>query len=194
MMNRIRPIMRGILTFTACLVVAAQVYAQRLETGDVEVTGQVGVVTGIGTHASVAGSGGKAINDKVFAFGELGWIPTGSASISNNGPGGGLSFDTSGHILTFMGGAQYQFGERRSLAPYAGGALGLVHIAQSATQTVGGNTSSFSATANNFYVSFGGGARYSVNERWGFKPEFMIFVGDNTFFRFGGGIFYIFKK
>jgi hypothetical protein len=59
--------------------------------------------------------------------------------------------------------------------------------------TVGGSVQNVSSSSNNFYVSFGGGARYYVKDSWGFKPEFMIFAGDNTFFRFGAGIFYQFR-
>jgi hypothetical protein len=176
------------------LLGAAAAHAQTMEKGQVEVTGQAGFVAGIGTHGSLAGKVGGAVNDRVFVFGELGWVPLGGASTSGTTPGGFFEFASSGRILTFMGGAHYQFRESRSFIPYAGGGLGVVHGSGSVTSTVGGSTTSTSFSSSNFYASLGGGARYYVTSRWGFKPEMMIFVGDDTFVRLAGGIFYQFGR
>src|SRR5262249_15631617 len=140
------------------LILSASGYAQNLEKGKVEATGQVGLVTGIRTHASFAGSVGKAITDRVFALGELGVIPLGGASVSGSGPGGGLNLDAGGKVVTFMGGAQYQFSEKNAFIPYAGLGLGLVHYGYSSSSTVNGQTTSVDFSNNNFYVNFGGGA------------------------------------
>jgi opacity protein-like surface antigen len=178
----------------ACIVAVASGYGQSLEKGQLEATGQVGIVTDIGTHASLAGSAGGALTDRVFAYGELGWIPLGGANAtSTGGPGGGFDFNSKGRIWTLMGGAQYQIAETHSFVPYAGGALGLVRQSQSVTETIGGTTTRLSVSNNNLYVGLGGGARYFVNESWGFKPEFMVFAGDNTFLRFGIGLFFQLK-
>jgi len=177
-----------------CFVIATSGYAQNTEIGKVEATGQVGIVGGIGTHASLGLSGGTALNDRVFAFGEFSWIPLGGASITTTSPNSFFELATSGRILTFMAGAHYQFRETRKFIPYAGGALGLVHGSGSTTQTIGGTTTETNFSNDNFYVSLGGGARYYVNDRWGFKPEIMVFVGDDSFVRFGGGIFYQFGR
>ena len=40
---------------------------------------------GIDTHASFAASGGKAIKDRIFVFGEFGYIPIGGPSASGGG-------------------------------------------------------------------------------------------------------------
>ena len=191
MRKRNHALAKFIATAIGCLTIAASGYAQKLEKGYVETTGQVGIVTGIGTHASLSGSIGTAVTDRVVAFGEFGWIPLGGTNVTTiTTPGNTLGFTSSGRILTFMGGAHYYFRETRSFIPYAGGALGLVHGSGSTSQTVGGITAQSSFTTNHLYVSFGGGARYYVTDRWGFKPEFMIFAGDDTFFRFGAGAFY----
>jgi hypothetical protein len=169
-----------------CLLLAATGYSQSLEKGDMEVTGQVGIVTGINTHASFAASAGKAVTDKVFVLGEFSYIPLGGAEAS----GSGFEFSAGGRVVTFMGGAQYQFGERKSFIPYAGGALGVVH--SSFESTVNGTT--LDVSNNDFYVSLSGGARYYVKDRWGFKPELTLFAGTDSFWRFAVGMFYRFGR
>jgi hypothetical protein len=43
-------------------------------------------------------------------------------------------------------------------------------------------------------MSIGGGARYYVKDRWGFKPELMVFAGEDSFVRLGVGMFYQFGQ
>jgi len=187
-------LMQVIAAAVVCLVAASSGYAQQLDKGSVETTGQVGVATGIGTRASFAGTLGTALSKKVFVLGEFGWIPAGGSSASVSTPGVSLELSAGGNVFTFMGGAQYQFNETRSFVPYAGLALGLVHASADVDISAGGVNQSASVSTDKFYVSFGGGARYYVKDRWGFKPEFMVFAGDDTFFRFGAGIFYQFGR
>jgi opacity protein-like surface antigen len=178
-----------------CLANAKIGFAQNLEKGDVEGTAQLGIVAGVGTHASLSGKIGKAVTDKVLAFGEIGWIPLGGTTASVNSiPGSNINFESSGRIWSFMAGAEYQLRAMTSFTPYVSGALGLVHSSQKVSQTLGGATTNASVSSNNLYVGFGGGARRYFNENWGFKPELMVFAGDNTFFRFGAGVFYEFRR
>jgi len=181
------------VAIVCCLSFASSAYAQTLDAGEVEATVQAGIVAGIGTHASFAGSAGKAITDRIFAFGEFGYIPIGSGTVTS--PGGNFSIGNSGRVLSFMGGAQYQFNENNSFTPYAGAALGAVRTSFKST-IVGAPISEtdISASATKFYGSFGGGARYYVNESWGFKPELMIFAGSDSFVRFSVGVFYQFRR
>lgn len=189
-MKKIVCVKKVVAVAVGCLLLSVSGYAQILEQGEMEVTGQVGIVTGIDTQASFAVSGGKALTDRIFALGEIGYIPLGGASAS----GAGFAVDSGGRVISFMGGAQYQFSEQRSFIPYAGGALGLVRISGNVTTTVNGVTTDVDFSSNKFYVALTGGARYYVKDRWGFKPEFTIFAGDNSFFRFGAGLFYQFGK
>jgi hypothetical protein len=193
-MKRNKRLMQTIATVACCLVVAASGFAQEMEQGEVEATGQVGVVAGVGTHASFAGSLGWAVRPRIFVLGEFGYTPIGGASGSISGPGGGLAFDSDGRIVSFMVGAQYQLTPQGSFIPYAGAALGGVRFSGSSTTSVNGQTTQVDFSSGHFYASFGGGARYYVNDRWGFKPEIMIFAGEDTFVRFGGGIFYQFGR
>lgn len=187
--------MQVIAAGVTCLVVASSGYAQQLIKGKIEATGQIGIATGIGTQASFAGGLGTAITDNIFVMGEFGWIPLGGASASGSTPGGAfLEFSTGGRVLTFMAGGQYQFRETHSLIPYAGAALGLVDSSGELQTTVSGSSQNAKFSRTDFYMSFSGGARYYVNDSWGLKPEFTIFAGDNTFFRFGAGIFYQFGR
>jgi opacity protein-like surface antigen len=177
-----------------CLVIVMSGYAQSTEKGKVEATVQAGIVADIGTHASLAGSAGTAVSDKVFAFGEFSWIPTGSGNTTVTFPGGVIGAEFSGRLLTFMAGAHYQFQKQKSFIPYAGASLGLVHLGGSSTTTNNGTTTTTSFSSDNFYMGLMGGARYYVNDHWGFKPELTWFLGDNSFVRFGGGLFYQFGQ
>ena len=93
-----------------CLLLTVSGYAQDLEKGEVEGTGQVGIVMGTGTHASFGGSAGKAVTDNVFVLGEIGYVPMGGASFSGTTPGGGISLDAGGRHWTFLAGAQCKAG------------------------------------------------------------------------------------
>jgi opacity protein-like surface antigen len=191
MNNRLTQI---IAAAAGCFVIATSGYAQNTEVGKMEFTGQAGIVGGIGTHASLALSGGSAINDRVFVLGEFSWIPLGGASTTVTTPNNFFELASSGRIYTFMAGAHYQLNQFRSFIPYAGGGLGLVHSSGSVTQTNNGVTTETTFSSDDIYVSLGGGARYYVNERWGFKPELTFFLGDESFVRVGGGIFFQFGR
>ena len=182
------------MAVTGCLVLAVSGYGQQLVKGNIEATGKIGLALGVGTRASFSGTVGGAINDRVFVLGEFGYIPLGGSSASGSTPSGPYEFDAGGKILSFMAGAQYQFNSTRSFVPYAGAAIGLVHSSGEFESTVGTSTQNIYTSENDFYVSFGGGARYYVKDRWGFKPELMIFAGDDTYFRMGVGLFYQFGK
>src|SRR5262245_128856 len=176
-----------------CLVIVMSGYAQHTEKAKIEATAQAGIVADRGTHAWLAGSVGTAVADKVFAFGEMSWIPLGGSSVTVTGPGG-FESASSGRILTFMAGAHYQFEKQKSFIPYAGASLGVVHGSGSTSQTIGGVTTETSFSTSDFYMGLSGGARYYVNDHWGFKPELTWFVGSNKFVRFGGGVFYQFGQ
>ena len=192
-MKKNNRLMQVVAAAVACLAVASSGYAQQLDKGKVEVSGQVGVAAGIGTQAAFAGSVGTAIKDNLLVLGEIGWVPLGGADASGSSSGNPFQFSAGGKVLSFMAGAQYQFSAKSSFVPYAGLAMGVVYTSGDVQSTVGGVTQSADFNRGDFYVSIGGGARYHIKDNWGFKPEFTIFAGDNTFFRFGAGVFYQFR-
>src|SRR5207249_4566911 len=61
-----------------CLLTAGMAFGQGIEKGQVEATGQLGLVSGIGTHGSFGASIGSAVTDRVIALGEVSYIPLGS--------------------------------------------------------------------------------------------------------------------
>lgn len=193
-MKRNNRLTQMIAAAAGCLVIAASGYAQNLEQGKVEGAAQVGIVADLGTRASLAGSVGTALSDRVFAFGEFGWIPLGGGSISTASPGSFLELANSGRVLTFMFGGHYAFDESHSVIPYLGAAIGGVHQSASFTRTEGGVSTTTTASRGNFYVNLSAGARYYVKDNWGLKPEVTWFVGDDNFIRFGGGVFYTFGR
>jgi hypothetical protein len=169
---------------------AAALYGQDLQKGQSEVTGHAGLVAGIGTHPSFGGTIGTVVTDKLFVLGEFSYMPLGVGSVEAFGFRSGGSAKAG--IFNF--GGQYLFRKSGSLAPYAGAGLAIVHSSVDYSSTFGGTTTSVSAGGTDAYLSLSGGARYYASDRWGFKPEFTVFLGSNTFVRIGGGIFYQFGE
>lgn len=97
------------------------------------------------------------------------------------------------NIMNVMGGFQYQIPVKSSrVVPYLAGAVGLAHERFSADVPAGG-IGNFSTSNNDFTQDFGGGVRFYVSKRWGFRPEFKgVHIPDATFYRVSGGIFYQF--
>lgn len=192
-MNTIFRIRRVSLIATIFLfLITGLGYGQDMKQGQIEATGQLGFVSGIGTHVAVGGSAGAALNERVLVFGEFLYIPLGSSTTTVLGVNRGVS----ARAYNFDGGLQYQFRKYGSLVPYAGVGMGLLHSSASISNSFSFQGFNFSTggTSNDFYVNLGGGARYYVTEQWGFRPEFTIFAGPNTFVRIGAGVFYQFGK
>jgi hypothetical protein len=182
----IRCSLKLVVMVLGCIVMSTPSYGQ--EPREMEANAQVGIVSGIGTHGSFGGGFGVALMPRVRGYGELSYIPLGGASSSV--PGLGLQSGASGKAFNFNVGGQYRFSGFRSTEPYAGFGLGVLHTSTSYSTSFGGTAISGESTSNDLYFNLGGGLRYQVNDRWGFKPELMIFAGSNTYVRLGGGIFY----
>jgi hypothetical protein len=180
---------RMVVTTAFVVVMSIASYGQSVVPHNLEVTGQLGLVSGIGSHGSFGGSLGGPITDRLSLSGDLSYIPLGGSNVTILGS----SLRSSAKAFNFNGNLQYQFNPFRSVVPYAGAGLGFLH---SSFQTSSNGLGSFSAdgSSTDLYFNVGGGVRYYAKERWGFKPELMIFAGPNTYVRFGGGIFYQFGE
>ena len=172
-----------------CLVMSAASYAQE---PTVEANAQFGIVSGIGTHGSFGGGVAVPLRPRVLGYGEFSYIPLGGASSSV--PSLGLQSGGSARAYNFNFGGQYEFPKSDDMTPYAGVGLGVLHASSSYSSSFGGMTVTGSGSSSNLYFNVGGGLRYYVNERWGLRPELMIFAGSNTYVRFGGGFFYHFGR
>jgi len=193
MMKLSRILSQSTLVVLACLVLSSYAFGADLEKGQVEATALVGIVTGIGgTHTVVGVGGGKAIRNNITLNGEVSYIPLGSNSIDVLGVQS--SYSLKAYTVDF--GGQYQFKHVGKFDPYAGIGVGWIHSSASSSvnATIAGFNFSGGSSDNNAYVKFGGGGRYFVGDRWGVKPELMIYAGNNTFARISGGIFYMFGK
>jgi len=166
-------------------------YGQGIVPGNVEVTGHLGLVSGIGSHGSFGGSLGTPITDHMILSGDLSYIPMGGSSVTING----ATASSSAKAFNFNGNLQYQFKASHAVIPYAGAGLGFLHSSFNSTSNLGG-TGPFvvQGSSTDMYFNMGGGLRYFVNERWGFRPELMIFAGSNTYVRLAGGVFYKFGE
>ena len=177
------------------IAITAFVFAVSLasygQDGNVEVAGHVGVVGGIGSHAVFGGTIGAPVTDKLILLGDLSYIPMGGASVTING----ITTSSSAKAINFNGTVQYQFTPTRGVVPYAAAGLGFLRSSFETSRSGSGpGTFNVSGSSTDAYFNFGGGLRYYVNERWGFKPDFQFFSGSNTFVRFAGGIFYQFGE
>ena len=166
-------------------------YGQRIVPGNMEVTGHLGVVSGIGSHGSFGGSIGAPVTDRLLLSGDLSYIPLGGGNVTVLG----ATTRSSARAFNFNGNLQYQFNPYRAVVPYAGAGLGFLHSSfDTSSNAVGPGSFNIQGSSTDLYFNTGGGFRYYVKERWGFKPEFMIFAGSNTYVRFAGGIFYQFGE
>jgi hypothetical protein len=179
------------LVVVTALIVVASVASYGQGVGNMEVTGNLGIVGGIGSHGSFGASLGAPVTDRLILAGDLSYIPMGGVNVTMPG----VTTSSSSKAFNFNGNLQYQFNPRRAMVPYAGGGLGFLH-SSSKTSSTGLLPESFNASVSStdLYFNVGGGLRYYVKERWGFKPELMIFAGPNTYVRFAGGIFYQFGE
>ena len=181
-----------LLAIVFSLAVNPSMFGQDLEPAKVEATGMVGVLTGIGTHGMVGGSIAAAIRNRFSVIGEFSYIPLGSDNVDVLG----VRTEFSAKAISFNFGGQYQLRESRKVSPYVGAGVGFLHSSSSSsvTTTFQGFDFNGGSSDTNAYLSLGGGARYHVNSRWGFKPELMLFLGHQTFGRASAGIFYQFGK
>ncbi len=172
------------VTMTCVVSMSAASYGQSLPS-QVEVTGHLGIVSGIGSHGSFGGSLGVPVSNKIMASADLSYIPLGGGSVTVLGS----TTTSSARAFNFNGNLQYLFKPTHEVVPYAGAGLGFLRSSFSASGNLGPSFNA-SGSSTDLYFNVGGGFRYYVRERWGFRPEFMIFAGPNTYVRFGAGIFY----
>jgi opacity protein-like surface antigen len=192
MIRKTRTLSLFLTAIIALPLLSSHAFGADLEKGQIEATGLVGIVTGIGTHTVVGIGGGKAIRNNLSLNGEFSYIPLGSNSIDVLGAQSSYSAKS----LTFDFGGQYQFKHIGKFDPYAGIGVGWVHTSSSSSVnvSVAGYNVSGASSANNAFIKFGGGGRYYLGNNWGVKPELMVFAGSNTFARLSGGLFYMFGK
>jgi len=180
-----------LVLMTAFVVVTSIASFGQSVPGNFEVTGHLGIVSGIGSHGSFGGSLGVPVTDHLILSGDLSYIPLGGGSVTVFGS----TMSSSAKAFNFNGNLQYQFKPTRSVVPYAGAGLGFLHSSfDTSSSTLGAGSFSATGSSTDLYFNTGGGHRYYVKERWGFRPEFMIFAGSNTYVRFAGGIFYQFGE
>jgi hypothetical protein len=180
------------LTVATLFLMTSFAYAQEIEKGQLEATGQIGFVSGIGTHAAVGASVAGGLSDRFLVSGEFLYIPLGSSTVTILGN----TTSVSARAYNVDGGVQFLFQKYGSIVPYAGAGLGLLHSSASVSSTFSFQGFNFSTggSSNDFYANFGGGVRYFVTPQWGIRPELTIFAGSNTFVRIGAGVFYQFSK
>lgn len=179
-------------TIIISIAVNPSMFAQDQEPAKVEATGMVGVLTGIGTHGMVGGSIAAAIRNRFSVIGELSYIPLGSDSVNVLG----VRSEFSAKAISLNVGGQYQLRESRKVSPYVGAGVGFLHSSSSSsvTTTFQGFDFNGGSSDTNAYLNLGGGGRYYVKDRWGVKPELMLFLGHQTFARVSAGVFYQFGK
>src|SRR5262245_45045755 len=124
------PPIRVLVIAVFVLAGAAASYAQ----GNVEATGHLGIVSGIGSHGSFGGSLGIPVADKFILLGDASYIPMGGANVTTPNS----STSASSKAFNFNGTLQYQFKQTRTVTPYAGAGLGFLHSSFDTSGTVAG--------------------------------------------------------
>src|SRR5262249_6458313 len=147
-------------------------------------------VSGIGSHGSFGGSLSAPISDHLVLAGDLSYIPMGGASVTV----GNITTSSSANAFNFNGNLQYQFKALRATVPYAGGGLGFLRSSFSTSSNIPGTNFNVQGSSTDMYFNAGGGLRYYVKERWGFRPEVMVFAGSTTYVRLAAGLFYQFGE
>jgi hypothetical protein len=156
--------------------------------GGGDVFGQVGVLTGnsdIGTHALVGGGASGMIGDRVAIFGELNYIPLGSAAFGDSSLSG-KAILAGGGIRAFLTSGSSK------VRPYIPLAVGLLRVSAN-------DSSGNSASVNGRYFGLGIGVEASLGDKFGIRPEFRYnrlqasgqganaySVSAGFFYRFGG--------
>jgi hypothetical protein len=173
-------ILTAFMVMTICLIPYPALASQTTEEG-MQITGSGGTLGGIGV---LGGSLGKTVKDRLFMVGEVSFFPN-----KNIGYGGvleGADFGSRGFGLG--GGVQYMFPLTSSdkWVPYI--AAGLSYIRFTWSGSVYGQEYSLSSGGAGIYL--GGGARYSVSDRWGICPELTFHTGSFGATRLQLGLFY----
>src|SRR5262249_50271440 len=130
---KIKEILGRLVLVTACVAVASIAsYGQSLP-GNMEVTGNLGLVGGMGggSHGSFGGSVGAPISDRLILSGDLSYIPLGGGSVTMLG----ATTRTGARAINFNGNLQYQFNAYRAVVPYAGAGLGFLRTSFNASSS-----------------------------------------------------------
>jgi hypothetical protein len=185
------PVVLGRLMVVMAFVLVGNVAGYGQGLGAIEAAGHLGIVDGIGSHGSFGGSLGAPLTENLAAFADLSYIPMGGSRVTVFGS----TMSASAKAFNFNGTLHYQFKPTRAVVPYVCAGLGFLHSSFESSNTgLGSNSFSVSGGSTDMYFNVGGGFRYYVRERWGFRPEFMVFAGSNTYVRLAGGIFYQFGE
>jgi hypothetical protein len=171
-----------LLAFAACA--ALPVHAQQLSVvraGSFEIDPFVGASYGIDQTRVMGGANVSfAINKIILPYVEYSYFPGIGRRITGTFTGTGASFveTYSVPLSDFHGGVHIRIPIHESpLVPYGVfGVGGLTHLQhpETATYVSSGNTYQVPLTSpggTDFAVNFGGGLRYYVNQRWGFRAE-----------------------
>ena len=166
-------------------------YGQDMETGQIEATGQIGFVSGIGTHGAFGGSVGVALNQHVLAYGEFLYIPLGSSTVRILG----VDRNVSAKALTSTAAFNISSGNTARWFHTAMSGWG------SCIPPPMLRIPFLSRLQLQYRRQF---ERFLRQPRWrrpvlrdgtmGLRSEFTIFAGSNSFVRIGAGVFYEFGK
>jgi opacity protein-like surface antigen len=175
----------SVLVFVTALAGAAPaLYAQTVVAGQTEAVGFVGGVSDGG--GSIFGGGIQyALGPRLLFAGQFGYL-TGGEDFS----GFGVDFDS--HAIAIDANVQYLFPmTNEKFTPYVLGGLGFVRATASASID-GFDEFDESASDSSVGLNLGGGLRWSINEKWGVRPELTFFIADGNHVRFTAGVYYRF--
>ncbi|MEP7354642.1 MAG: outer membrane beta-barrel protein [Acidobacteriota bacterium] len=153
--------------------------AEELKEGESEVGAYIGGHSYGG--ASFGVNYARAMKPRFLVLGEFGYM---------TGGGYGLS-GYSSHGFEFGGNVHYLFPlKNEKLTPYVLGGVGIEHFSYGYPSGLCGIISCGSASFTTGGVNIGGGLRWTLNEKWGVRPEWKVLIGNHTSSRFAVGVYY----
>jgi opacity protein-like surface antigen len=176
------PIIRGTLAVLLVIVgLSEQARAQSLST--VEALGFAGGVTDGG--GATFGGGMQFGADRLIFAAEIGYL-----TLKSDFSSGNVNIDTSGISVDLNAHYLFPVDGNPRFTPYLLGGIGIIRV--SASTTAGGVSGS--ASDSDAGLNLGGGARITVADNWGLRPEIKFLVKDGSSARFSLGVYYGFGR
>jgi len=151
-----------------------------------EVSGALGLFTGLGSHPTVSLSLANAQSGIALPFFEASYTPLGNRAYEREA--GRVTNRSS--LYEFSGGVHLRAPVRPDFAPYLAVGAGVLHASSEVVTNNDRGTTRMRDTDAAFHI--GAGLRYHLSSRWGVRPELKLYLSDRNFVRATIGFFYRF--
>lgn len=169
-------------TLAAVIMLAAFASAAHAQTS-VEALGFAGAVSDGG--GATFGGGMQFGAKRLVLAAEIGYL-----SLTSDFSGSNVAIDTSGMTVDLNAHYLFPANGTAKVTPYLLAGIGIIRVSASVSSPGG----SGSASDSDAGINLGGGARISVTDQWGLRPEIKFLVKDGSAARFSLGVYYGFGR